>query len=56
MWELMEKMGEEPAMLCCLADGTFRIATLKMASLLEGVPTQPASSSFWDKVLDHGPA
>lgn len=51
MWELMERMGQEPVSVKFHADGTFRIMTAKHAEINKPKGT-PVKGNFWDKLHD----
>lgn len=49
-WELMEKMGVEPVAAKFLADGVFRISTLKAVEIIK--PDNSAvDANPWDEIL-----
>jgi len=55
MWELMEKMGQEPVSVKLHRDGTFRIMTRKHVEAKYGTAGQ-ATGNPWDQELAHAPA
>jgi len=55
MWELMEKMGQEPVSVKLHRDGTFRIMTRKHVEAKYG-PAGQATANPWDQELSHAPA
>ena len=52
MWEMMEKMGQEPVSVKLHPDGTFRIMTRKYTEAKYGTMAQPAGNP-WDQVFAH---
>ena len=55
MWELMEKMGQEPVAVKLHPDGTFRIMTRKHVEAKHG-PAGQATANPWDQELSDAPA
>lgn len=55
MWELMEKMGQEPVSVKYHPDGTFRIMTRKHAEIT-GPHLSTSVGNPWDEVLTDAPA
>ncbi|HZV18041.1 MAG TPA: hypothetical protein VFF84_05040 [Sphingobium sp.] len=54
MWELLEKMGQEPVSVKLHQDGTFRIMTRKHVEAKYG-SVAPLTGNPWDQVFTHAP-
>lgn len=54
MWELMEKMGQEPVAVKLHPDGTFRIMTRRHTEAKYGTTAHPTGNP-WDQVFAHAP-
>ena len=54
MWELMEKMGQEPVAVKLHPDGTFRIMTRRHTEAKYGTTAHPMGNP-WDQVFTHAP-
>ena len=52
LWELMEKMGQEPVSAKVHPDGTFRIMTRKQVEARYGATSEPTGNP-WDQVFGH---
>lgn len=52
LWEMMEKMGQEPVSVKFHPDGTFRIMTRKHVETKYG-PAAKITSNPWDQVFSH---